>query len=308
MAIKATVFTDPACPWGYSANPSFRVLEWRYGAAIDWRLVLIGLREDVTGLAEQGYDPVRSAARLTVFRDRYGMPFDLVPKSRLAATGRGCRAVVSARLLDPGSEWRVVRALQIANFTTPLLLDDDELIRDALRRVPDLEADAVMDRIDDPDVEAAYQRDRAEARTAAGTPIETQGKAANSDGAVRFTAPSIIFELGDRRLDAGGWQPGLAYDLCIANLDPTVERRPAPETPEPLLEYFPDGLTTAEVAALLATGADEFPDLDAAEIALAALVGEGAAVREAAGHDAIWRSSSGALPADAARVAEAAGH
>ncbi|MEP6811995.1 MAG: DsbA family protein [Actinomycetota bacterium] len=307
MTISATVFNDPACPWGYSANPSFRVLEWRYGAGIDWRLVVIGLREDVTGMAERGYDPVRSAARLSVFRDRYGMPFSLTPKSRLAATGRGCRAVVSARLVDPGSEWRVIRALQIANFTTPLLLDDDELIREALRRVPGVDADAVMDRIDDPEVEAAYQRDRAEARTAEGTPIAAQGKAANSDGSVRFTAPSIIFERGDRRLDAGGWQPGLAYDVCIANLDPTLRRRPAPDTPKPLLEYFADGLTTAEVAALLASGADEFPDLGAAETALAALVAQGKAVREAAGLDAIWRSTSAVQPADPARLAEVTG-
>jgi 2-hydroxychromene-2-carboxylate isomerase len=294
LAIDVTLFNDPGCPWGYCANPQFRVLEWRYGAQLRWRLVLIGLREDVSGLA--GYDPVRIATRLRVFRGRYGMPFALTPKRRLAASGRACRVVVAARLVDPGCEWRVMRALQIANFTTRLLLDDDEQMRDVLRRLPGLDADAVIDRIEDPEVEEAYQRDRAEARSAAGTPIEMQGKSVDSDGAVRFTAPSVVFECDGRRLDAGGWQPSLSYDTCVANLDPALERRPAPETPAPLLDYFPDGLTTAEVAMLMASGADEVPALEEAEVALVELVGEGVAVREAAGHDAIWRSAEAVQP------------
>ena len=44
-------------------------------------------------------------------------------------------------------------------------------------------------------------------RTAAGSPTEFQGKAANTEGAVRYTAPSLIFRVGDRALEAGGFQP-----------------------------------------------------------------------------------------------------
>ena len=79
---------------------------------------------------------------------------------------------------------------------------------------------------------SAYEHDKAETRTAAGSPTELQGKAGNSDGAVRYTAPSIIFEAADgRRLEAGGFQPVEAYDVVIANLDPTLERRTPPEDP-----------------------------------------------------------------------------
>ena len=286
--IKATVFNDPACPWGYSANPAFRVLEWRYGKQLEWRLVLIGLREEVTAQARRDFDPGAAVSRWSVFRSRYGMPFALSPKARPAATARACRAVVAARLIDPGSDWRVIRALQLANFTTPILLDDDEQLRETLRALPGIDADAIVDRLDDGEVSEAYERDRAEARTAAGTAIESQGKAANSDGLVRFTAPSIVFERDGRRLVAGGWQPILAYDLVVANLDPTIERRPPPETPGPLLEHFADGLTTAEVAALLADGPDPIPDLASAEKALLQLVGDGVAVRLSLGHDALW--------------------
>ena len=140
--IEVTLYTDAACPWAYSANPALRVIEWRFGDQLAWRLVVIGLRDEVSEAAAAAYDPARSLHNYATVRLRYGMPFGLVPKPRQAATGRGCRAIVAARLLDPGSEWRALRALQLANFTTPLLLDDDELIRDALRATPGVEADA----------------------------------------------------------------------------------------------------------------------------------------------------------------------
>jgi 2-hydroxychromene-2-carboxylate isomerase len=286
--IHATLYTDAACPWAYSANPALRVLEWRYGEQLSWRLVMIGLREDASALLARGFDPSRAVLGHHRFRQRYGMPFGLLPKERPAGTGRGCRAVVAARILEPGSEWRVLRALQLANFTTLLLLDDDTAIRDALRNVPDLDADAIVDFLDSAEVTEAYERDKAEARSAAGTAAESQRKTSTSDGPVRFTAPSFVFEREGTRLVAGGWQPILAYDVCVANLEPGLERNPPPESPEPLLERFADGLTTAEVAGLLADGPDPIADLEGAEQALLDLVARGAARRVPLGQDALW--------------------
>jgi 2-hydroxychromene-2-carboxylate isomerase len=299
--IRATLYTDPACPWGYSATPAHRVLEWRYGDQIEWRLVMIGLREDASGLTARGWDAGRSAARLAEFRRRYGMPYTLVPKARPAGTGRGCRAVVAARLLEPGSEWNALRALYFGNFTTPLLLDDDDMIRDALAAAG-LDGAAIVERLDDPVVDEAYERDKVEAREAAGTAAEAQGKTSTSDGPVRFTAPSIVFEQDGRRLVAGGWQTVLAYDVLVANLDPTLVRTPPPETPEPLLARFAHGLTTAEVAALLAQGPDYLADADDAEALLVQLVAAGGAVRLPLGQDALWKAAG---TADAPRRSRA---
>jgi protein-disulfide isomerase-like protein with CxxC motif len=290
--VQATLYTDPVCPWAYSASPALRVLEWRFGDQLAWHLVVIGLREQVSEAAARAYDPARSLHGHATFRQRYGMPFGLVPKPRQSATGRGCRAIVAARLVEPGSEWRVLRALQLANFTSPLLLDDDELIRGALRAAPGVDADTIVDRLDDPEVTAAYERDRAEARMAAGTAAEAQDKTSTSDGPVRFTAPSVVFERDGRRLVAGGWQPILAYDVLLANLDPTLRRTPAPDSPLLLLEHFPDGLTTAEVAALLAVGADPIVDLDGTERQLLELAAEGEVTRVPIGQDALWRSAT----------------
>jgi 2-hydroxychromene-2-carboxylate isomerase len=284
--IKVTLYNDPACPWAYSERPALRVLEWRYGDQLDWRLVLIGLTESASQYEKRGFTPVRGALSQVSFR-RYGMPFSPTPKPRVSATARACRAVVAARLLHPGSEWVAFRALQLANFTSQIIFDEDKDLEGVLRRVPGLDAARIVSMIDAPEVIEAYERDRAEARSAAGTAAELQGKTATSDGPVRFTAPSVAFESGDLRLVAGGFQPVEAYDVLVANLDPRLRREPAPETPEPLLERFDEGLTTQEVAALLARGNDR-PDKVSAERALIELVAAGKAVRRPVGDDALW--------------------
>ena len=288
--ISITLYNDPACPWAYSERPALRVLEWRYGDQLEWELVLIGLTEDRSQYEARGYTPLRGALGQLSFR-RYGMPFSPAPKPRLSATARACRAVVAARLQVPGSEWVCFRALQLANFTTPMLLDDDEHLRRVLAQVPGVDADAIIAALDSPEVTEAYERDRARTRSAAGTPAELQGKTATTDGPVRYTAPSVVFSAGGRELVAGGFQPVEAYDVLIANLDATLDRRPAPQTPAPLLAHFREGLTTQEVAALLATGNDA-PDRVAAERALIELVASGEAAREPLGDDALWRSAA----------------
>ena len=290
--IETTLYSDAGCPWAYCANPALRVLEWRFRDQLSWRLVMIGLREEASEAAVRTFDGERALARWHVFEKRYGMPFGMEPKERPAGTGRGGRAVVAAGLIDPASRGTVFRALQLANFTTKIYLDDAESIRGALRGVPGVDADAIAGRLDDPDVVAAYERELAEARTAAGTPAEAQDKTTTADGKVRFTAPSVVFRNGQGTLVAGGWQPLLAYDVVLANLDPALTRVPPPESPEPLLEFFPDGLTTAEIALLLADGSDPVPDRDATASALADLVEGGRATRIPLGTDAIWRASA----------------
>ena len=285
--VQVTVYNDAGCPWGYSAHPAFRVLEWRYGSQLDWRLVQIGLTEHAQQYVDRGYTPLRSAEGYVRRFRRFGMPFAPEPRARVVGTGRACRAVVAARLLAPGREWAAFRALQFAWFTTTLLLDEDAGIAQALTSVAGLDVDAVIASIDTPEVEEAYQRDRAEARSAAGSPAELQGKTASTDGPVRFTAPSLVFEHSGRRLVAGGWQTIEAYDVLVANLIPERERRGVPDDPLALLERFPGGLTTQEVAQLLTRGNDA-PDRTEAEAAMLSLVATGAATRTSLGDDAIW--------------------
>jgi 2-hydroxychromene-2-carboxylate isomerase len=285
--IEVIHFTDPGCPWAYSAWPAHTTLRWRYGDQLRWTLVTIGLTEDASQYAARGYSPTRSALGYERFR-RFSMPFQITPKPRLSATSPACRAIVATRLVAPELEEAALRALQFAQFTTTGVLDDPGMLRSALASVEGLDADAVVGRIDDPDVVDAYEADRARARTAAGSPTEFQGRAANTDGEVRYTAPSLVFETADgRRLEAGGFQPIEAYDVVIANLDPTLERRAPAEEPVEVLRAFPYPLTTAEVAAVMAEHL-AVPDLQATEAALIEATGDGLVSRRPAADGSLW--------------------
>jgi protein-disulfide isomerase-like protein with CxxC motif len=285
--IDVTHFSDPGCPWAYSASPALATLRWRYGDQLRWTLVMIGLAEDPALYAERGYTPKRAAIGYTTFR-RFGMPFQIAPKAGLSATSPACRAVVATRLAAPELQDAAFRALQFAQFTTTGLFDDGELLPAALGTVDGLDAAAVAAAIEGPDVREAYEADRARARTAAGSPTEFQDRAANTDGAVRYTAPSLIFEAADgRRLEAGGFQPIEAYDVVVANLDPTLARRAPAEDPVDALAAFPYPLATAEVAAIMAEHLVS-PDVEKTERALIAAAAEGRAVHRPAGDGALW--------------------
>jgi 2-hydroxychromene-2-carboxylate isomerase len=297
MAISVTHFTDPGCPWAYSASPALAVLHWRYGDQLEWRLATIGLTEHAEQYLRRGYSPARSARGYLTFRRRWGMPFATEPRPRIVATSRACRAIVATRLRHPDREYAVFRALQFGWMTTPLVLDEDDDILRAIEGVPGIDAREIVGALDDPEVDAAYEADRADARTAEGSPTHFQGKAAQTDGLVRYTAPSLVFTGADgRRLEAGGFQPVEAYDVIIANLDPTLDRRPAPEDPLEAIEAFPDGLVTAEVAAIMTSGNDA-PDPEAAELALVEHVAEGRIRRTTLGSSALWQPATAAVMA-----------
>ena len=301
--IVAWHFTDPGCPWAYCSRPAIARLRWRFGDQLEWRLVLIGLSEDARRYEERGYTPARLAAGHRKFQHRFGMPFGAGVKRRVAGTSAACRAVVAAREIDPALGYAALRALQLMQFTTPGLLDDPDDLRAALAAVPGLDAEAIVASIESPEVRAAYEADRARARSAADTPTHVQGRHAESDGPVRYTAPSIRFEHPEgRTLEVGGFQPFESYDTALANLEPSLHRRQPPSEAAAAVLEFPVGLTTAEVAAIMRPSDLEDADLAAAERELIAAVDAGIVVSEPHGSDALW------LPAGAAAapLAEAA--
>jgi protein-disulfide isomerase-like protein with CxxC motif len=285
--VTAYHFTDPGCPWAYSFRPAHARLLWRFGDQVEWRLVTIGLSETTERALKAGRTPASQVTGWRIFARRFGMPFTTQLKPRLAATSRACRAIVAARELDPALGEGAFRQLQLLHFTTTGLLDDDGDLRDRLGRVPGLDAAAVVDRIDDPELVELYEADRALARSAEGSPTEVQDRASTSDGPVRYTAPSVIFEHSDgRRLEVGGFQPFEAYDTALANLAPTLERRPAPGGVGEALSAFPDGLATAEVASVMRPTDLVDADQAVAEAQLLTLAGEGGATYDGE----LWRA------------------
>ena len=287
-SLAVTHFTDPGCPWAYSASPDLAVLRWRYGAQLVWRHVMIGLAEERKVYEDRGHTPTAMAMGYRRFR-RYGMPFATGPKPSVSATSPACRALVATRRLAPEREWEALRALQFAQFTTTARMDEPEDLRTALARVKGLSAEEIVGAIESPEVWKAYEADRAETRTAEGGPTHFQGKSANSDGAERFTAPTLVLQSHDgARLEAGGFQSAVAYDVCIANLDRSLERRPPAEDAVAVLEAFDFALTTREIAAVMAAPMTA-PDDAEAEDALIAAAAAGTVHRESLGDGALWQ-------------------
>jgi 2-hydroxychromene-2-carboxylate isomerase len=290
--IRVTHFSDPGCPWAWSNGPAFALLQWRYGAQLEWRHVMIGLGETADHYRRRGTTGESQARGYRSFRRR-GMPFATSPRDRPHATWPMCRVVVAARRLAPEREWAVFRALQLAQFTGTLTLDEPDGIEQALSWLPGIDAAALVAASREPETEELFAADRALARSAAGSATEFQDRSATTpEGEVRYTAPSLIFIAEDgRSLEVGGFQPVEAYDVAIANLDRTLERRPRGEDVVEILAAFPDGLTTAEVSAVMCAHLQP-PDRDAAEDALIAAVASGAAERLPFGNDALWRPTA----------------
>ena len=189
----------------------------------------------------------------------------------------------------PELEYAAFRALQFAQFTTTSIFDEPDDLRRALAGVDGLDADAIVNSIGSPEVLAAYESDRARARTAAGSPTEFQERAANSDGQVRYTAPSLIFET-QRRPAPGGRRLSADRGLRRPHREPRPDAARAarrPEDPVEVLEAFDYPLATAEVAAVMAKHLVA-PDVAEAERALIVATAEGRAVHLPAGNGALW--------------------
>ena len=65
-----TEYTDPGCPWAYSAEPFRRRLTLALRRPLEWRVQLVGLAESPDEYVEKGFTPEKQAARLRLDRAR----------------------------------------------------------------------------------------------------------------------------------------------------------------------------------------------------------------------------------------------
>jgi 2-hydroxychromene-2-carboxylate isomerase len=284
--VRVTSVTDPLCPWAYSAEPVLRALEARYGDQLVWRTVLIGLVETVAESLARGSTAEGRALTALRFR-RFGMPIAPHVRERVIASGPACRLIIAAGHQSPGAADALLRALRLAWFTTDLLLDTDAALHAVARSVAGLDADRALDAARGPEVAADYAAQRAEARTAAPRAV-TLRRTARSDGPERHTAPTLIFEADDgRRAIVPGFQPFEAAEVALVNLEPRLARLPVPAGATAALAAWPGGLTSQELARVLAD-TTAIVDRPAAETELTRLAAAGHVTRTAVGDDALW--------------------
>lgn len=246
--IRVTEFTDPACPWAWSAEPFRRRLEWLYGDRVEWQPRMVGLADSPQEYVDKGFTPERQSSAFGSIAREHGMPIDTSERPRMAATVPACRAVVAARLRAPDLAGALLRALRVRHFAGGLL-DDPEMLGEAA-------ADAGLDPGElerwsaGEDAEATLREDMAAARRPMPSARVLDDRLANWSGGRRYTCPSYEIErLSDGvRIAIPGFQPFPAYDVVFANLVPDVERREPPATVGEVLGLASWPLATREIA------------------------------------------------------------
>jgi len=242
VPLEITHFTDPACPFAFSAEPVRRRLAWHYGDQLVWRLRMIVLTLE-PGEAEKLAEGAPGLQR------RYEMPIDPAPYPRPASSEPACRAVVAARLHAPETEERLLRRLRVRVMLGGLL-DDPELIAAAADDVG-LEPAQLDEWCARDDVEAALQADIDAARNPSRAARALDHKLGGSKERRRYTAPSYEIARADGAaapVAVAGFNPVEAYETAIASLAPELIRRRRPERVEELLAWAGEPLATAEVA------------------------------------------------------------
>jgi predicted DsbA family dithiol-disulfide isomerase len=243
-----TEYTDPGCPWAYSAEPFRRRLSWLYGERLEWRLRMVGLAESPEEYLDRGFTPERQSSAFAMIAREHGMPIDTSVRSRMAATVPACRAIVAAKLHAPDRARRLLRRLRVRHFSGQLL-DEPQTIADAATDAGidpgELERWTAGD-----DVEEALREDMTAARHPIPAACVLDDKLANWSGGRRYTCPSYeIVRVSDGvKIAVPGFQPFAVYDVVTANLVPDVDRRSPPDSVEEVLRWTGTPLATKEVA------------------------------------------------------------
>ncbi|MDX6705819.1 MAG: hypothetical protein QOI48_1665 [Solirubrobacteraceae bacterium] len=255
--VCVTEFTDPGCPWAWSAEPFRRRLQWLYGDSLSWQRRMVVLADNADDYEAKGLTPEKMASAFASIARDHGMPIDTAQRSRMAATEPACRAVVAARLRAPEREDALLRALRVHHHAGELL-DDPQTVRAAAVDVG-LDPAQLQDWMGEDDVQRVLGEDRTAAREPSAAARVLDDKLANWSGGRRYTCPSYeIARASDGvRIAVPGFQPFAAYDVVLANLVPAAERRDPPGSVLEVLEWAGEPLATREVAVVCNISHDE---------------------------------------------------
>jgi predicted DsbA family dithiol-disulfide isomerase len=243
-AVSIQLFTDPACPFAFSAEPIRQRLRWHYGDGLSWTLRMVVLaRED--GEAE------KLAQGAPTLQRRFGMPIDPAPHRRPASSEPACRAVVATRLHAPERAGTLVRCLRVRTMQGGLL-DDPELIAAAARDAG-IDPAVLSAWTASAEVGAELEADAAAARNPSDSARALDHKLGGPSDQRRYTAPSYLIE----GIAVPGFNPVEAYEVAIAHAAPHLPRRPAPSGAHDVLSWSGEPLATAEVALIMQTDIED---------------------------------------------------
>jgi predicted DsbA family dithiol-disulfide isomerase len=247
--VKVTIYTDPGCPFGFNAQRQEAQLLWHYGEGLDIRRRMIVLLEESSSFEARGLTREMIAGNAKRLRSQYGMPMLTEPPDRLAATIQACRVYLGARIHDPARADLLLRCLRRRAFSEGQPLDELDTVH-AAGADAGIGPDTVDAWLADAQVETALRDDMAATRAPLPEALALAHRLARSNGGLRYSTASAVFERGDRRVVMPGFQPFAVYEVAVANVAPELERRVAPHAAEEVLSWAPYPLATAEVAEL----------------------------------------------------------
>jgi predicted DsbA family dithiol-disulfide isomerase len=251
--VRIRHFTDPSCPWAFSAERQRLRLLWLYGEQIEWELHMVVLSETVP----EEFPPDRLAEAHARLLRMFGMPIDPAVRRHVSPSVHACRAVVAVRLRWPEAEEAMLRRLRVLYFAGAALDDSDTL--EVAAEQSGLPPQELAAWAAEPAVEKCLRADMRAARSPSPASRAQDYKLGGPAEERRYTCPS--YELlrttaapedwpTAARVDLPGFRPVEAYEAAIANLAPELSRRPDPASVLEVLEWAGMPLATAEVAAV----------------------------------------------------------
>ncbi len=268
--IRIENFTDPACPFAWSAEPALRRLAWLYGDQLEWTPRMVVLSERVEDYLDKGFTTERQARGMASLAAKYGMPIDTSERPRMTATVHAARAVVAARVHAPDRADALLRRLRVHHMGGDLI-DEQEVI-DAAATSAGLDADRLWGWSKEAEVERQLREDMLAARMPLPAARALDHKLGGPAEERRYTCPSLVLHRDGREpVVAPGFQPVAAYEVLLANLAPELERRAEPASAAEVLGWAGEPLAAAEVAAVMDISRDKADE----ELALVATESDG---------------------------------
>ncbi len=258
-------FTDPNCPFAYSAEPIRRRLSWVYGDQLVWRTRVVVLSESGAEYEAKGLTPEKVSASYERLSHDPGMPFDTSVRSHLPATRPACEVVVATReRLGEHAAQRVLRALRLGQMGGGVL--DEPAVIDAALETAGLTPAEVRGWTRDDDVQRAVEADKDAARHPLPAAAALDRRLAGWDGGRRYSCPTYVLhhEPGGTSV-IPGFNPIEVYEVVFANCGPGLTQRADPETLSEVLTWAGEPLATAEVAAVAQIDREEARERLAAE-------------------------------------------
>jgi putative protein-disulfide isomerase len=232
--VRTLYYTDPACPWSWAFEPTFRRLLWEFEGSLAIQYVMCGMRRELD-------DPQQVARQALEASGQSGMPVDVrnwlddPPSSSHPA----CLAVKAAA--EQGRAGFYLRRLREGLFCRRRKLDGADALIEEARAVGGIDLERL--RIDLRS-HATLEAFAADLERAQAVPAEH-----HAEGSDRVMLPSLEFRAPDGRVQ-GVYGPSDYPTIRAAAL--AVGASPAAAAPpsiEQALERFAP-ISTAEVAAL----------------------------------------------------------